>query len=120
MKKIVVLLFFFLSVFPMSSNAAGDELSITCRMEGSEMYSFSFRKPLPHEEFCGPVDESNNNHRMASEIIKAPGIYKVVSIEKYGITLVKGKDFSKEEIGEKIKPILAKYLKTKKIIITYQ
>jgi hypothetical protein len=120
MKIIVILTLLSVLIIPQMSFASGDEVIVTCKKEGSEMYLFSFRKALEHKEFCGPIDEPRVGHALASEIVKTKGVYRVVSVEEYEFMLIKGTDFSVEEIGAGLRPIIAKYLKVKKVTIIYK
>ena len=120
MKITVILTVLFLLVFPLIANASDDELVVTCKKEGSEMYNFTFRKALAHKEFCGPMEKPRHGHDMGSEVIGAQGIEGLVSIRRYGVQIIKGKDFTEKEIAEKLGPIIAKYLKVKKVTIIYK
>jgi hypothetical protein len=120
MRRIVILTLLSVLIIPQVSFASNDEVTVTCKKEGSEMYLFSFRKALAHKEFCGPIDEPRPGHAMASEIVETEGVHKVVSIEEYEFMLIKGTDFSVEEIGKGLEPIIAKYLKVKKVTIIYK
>ncbi len=100
-----------------ASDISDEEFIVECWEDGSKLYTYSFRKPLPHAEFCGPIDEPSRYHPMASEMIRIPGVEKVVSIKKYSVTIITGRSFSKDEIEAKLLPIIGKKLKVKNVVL---